>query len=221
MASFEAYYPKLLTAEGGYASADYAAKNGDKGGETYLGIARNYNKDWAGWPLIDAYKKKNGVPKWNSKIKDPEIDRLAKETSKKIYWDKLKLDQVKNQSLAEYIMDFGFNSGLATPVKAVQELLGLKKDGVIGGDTINKINAADQKKLFTDLQDYRIKFVSNIKTLKPDVIQGLIKRAKSFAFDNKETINTVAKTVGLGFFFWIVLGIIVFGVLYYKGKIKI
>ncbi len=217
MADYIKYYPKLLKAEGGYASAKYAASIGDKGGETYLGIARNYNKDWPGWAIIDAYKAKNGEPKYNSHIPDTKLDQLAKDMSKKLYWDKLKLDQVQNQSIAEYIMDFGFNSGLATPVKAVQRLLKLKDDGAMGNDTINKINTADQGKLFKDLQDYRINFVSNIKTLKPDVIQGLIKRAKSFSFDAvqyaKENKGTV---ITLGFFFWISIAVIVYLVIKFR-----
>lgn len=215
MADFNLYYPKLLAHEGGYASASYAAKIGDKGGETYLGIARNYNPKWIGWKYVDEYKAKNGEPKWNSKIPDKRIDEAAKALSKSDYWDKLRLDEVNNQSIAEYMMDFGYNSGLATPVKAVQKILGLVVDGGMGPITIGKINSADQADLFKKLQDYRVDFVSKIKTLKPDVIQGLIKRAKSFKFDGK-TVAVAA--VGVGFFFWILAGLVVLVVIYKQNK---
>ncbi len=216
MADFNTYYPKLLKYEGGYASEAYAKSQNDSGGETYMGIARNYNKDWAGWKIIDDYKKKiDGLPKYNSFIKDPKLDALAKQQSKKIYWDKLKLDNIKNQSLAEYIMDFGFNSGLATPVKAITGLLNLPIKTVMTDDLIAKINSVDPGKLFKDLQEYRIKFVSNISHLTQKMRDGLVKRAKSFVYDNK---GTIAVAVGVGFFFWIVVGLIVLVIVYKNRK---
>ncbi len=212
MASFATYYPKLLKYEGGYASADFAKKQGDSGGETYLGIARNYNKDWPGWKIIDAYKAAHGEPKWNSHIPDATLDKLAQDMSKKLYWDKLHLDDVKNQSLAEFIMDYGFNSGLATPVKAVQTYFNLPKDGVMGNDTINKINTADTGKLFSALQQNRINLINGLK-YDAQVKGGLLNRAKSFAYDNKGIV--IASSVGL--FFFIVAGVVVF--LVYRSKI--
>lgn len=206
MANFELYYPKLKAHEGGYASAEFAAKQSDKGGETYLGIARNYNPTWEGWKLVDEYKAKNGLPKWNSKIPDARIDKLAKDHSKKVYWDKLKLDEVKNQSLAEFMMDYGFNSGLATPVKAAQGYLSIKQDGQVGPDTLTKINTADQGKLFNALQEHRIKLINGLKQFTPELREGLLKRARSFAYDNKGAIVIA----GLGFFFWIVVVTIVY-----------
>ncbi len=214
MANFDIYYPKLKVHEGGYASAAFAAKQNDKGGETYLGIARNYNPTWPGWKLIDEYIKAHGEPKWNSHIPDARIDQLAKEQSKKAYWDKLKLDNVKNQSLAEFMMDYGFNSGLATPVKAAQSYLGLKPDGVMGNDTLSKVNAADQGKLFSALQTHRVNLINGLKQFSPELRAGLLKRAKSFVYDNKGLVVAT----GLGFFFWIILVVVVYLVVKNKKK---
>jgi len=212
VADFKTYYPKLLKWEGGYASADFAKKQGDKGGETYLGIARNYNPNWDGWRMIDAYVQKNGEPKWNSHIPDPAIDASAQSMSKQLYWDKLKLDSVKNQSLAEFIMDYGFNSGLGTPVKAIQGILGLNKDGVMGNDTINKINTADTDKLFSALQQNRVNLISGLK-FSDQVKGGLLNRAKSFAYDHKG----IAIATGVGLFFFIGVGVAIW--LVYRSKL--
>lgn len=212
MANFTTYYPKLLKWEGGYASADFAAKQGDKGGETYLGIARNYNQTWPGWKLIDAWVQKNGEPKWNAHIPDPNIDATAQSMSKQLYWDKLKLDDVKNQSLAEFIMDYGFNSGLATPVRAIQENFGQPKTGVMTPDTINKINTADTDKLFSYLQQNRINLINGLK-FSDQVKGGLLNRAKSFAYDHKGVV--IATSVGL--FFFVGIGITIW--LVYRSKI--
>ena len=182
MANFELYYPKLRKAEGGYASAEFAAKYHDKGGETYLGIARNYNPTWEGWPIIDAYKLKNGVPKHYFIFPDPHLDELAKTHSKKVYWDKLILDQVANQSVAEYFMDYGFNSGLRTATKAVQRIVGAPIDGGMGTTTLGFIAKFDQKDLFNKLMNARVALITNSPTIDPKNKPGLISRAKSFVF---------------------------------------
>lgn len=176
MASFEIFYPKLKQYEGGYASAAFAASINDKGGETYKGIARNFNPDWSGWKIIDAYKLKNGLPKYNSIIPDPNLDKMAKDHSKKAYWDKLRLDEVKNQHVAEAIGDFGFNSGLGTAAKAVQRILKLPVDGKIGPATVSAINAANQQKLFADIQNYRRDFIKNITSLSEQIKNSLLGR---------------------------------------------
>lgn len=183
MADFHSYYiGRLLLYEGGYASVEYAQKHNDKGGETYRGIARNFNPDWPGWKIIDDYKAKNGIPAWNSQINDDTLNAMAEELSKKNYWDALQLDSVQNQSVAELIMDFGFNSGLRTSAKAVQRIIGVDDDGAIGKITLAAINRFDQQELFTKLQDYRVQFIGNITTLSEDIKASLVKRAKSFTF---------------------------------------
>ncbi len=218
MADFKAYYPKLLKYEGGYASPEYAAKIKDSGGETYLGIARNYNKTWPGWVIIDAYKTAHGEPKYNSHIPDAKLDQLAMDLSKKLYWDKLNLDNVKNQSLAEFIMDYGFNSGLGTPVKAAQNYFkktdpNIKVDGVMGNDTINKVNSADTEKLFNALQEDRINLINRLH-FGSDVKGGLLNRAKSFAYDHKGVV--IASSLGLFFF----IGACIVIYIIYKSKNK-
>lgn len=161
MAKFNLYYPKLEGYEGGYVSAQTAAKIGDKGGETYKGIARNFNKDWAGWKIIDNYKALHGTPAYNSIIPDAKLNSMAKEHSKTQYWDVLKLDQVKDQSVAEAMGDFGFNSGPGAPIKAVQKILKLEQDGKIGSETIAAINKANPKRLFNEIQAYRVEYIRN------------------------------------------------------------
>lgn len=182
MADFSIYYPKLLKYEGGYASAAYAAKMGDSGGETYCGIARNYNKEWAGWAIIDAYKTKNGEPKYNAKIDDPKLYALCLELSKKKNWDPIKMDAVRNQSVAEMIMDFGFNSGIGLSVKAVQNILKIAATGKITDADIVAINKADPKFLFSELQKYRINMIIKSTKINPKFKNGLVARANSFTF---------------------------------------
>jgi len=182
MADFELYYPKLKVHEGGYASAEYAESIGDRGGETYLGIARNFNPEWHGWQIVDEYKANHGIPKWNSTIPDDRLPALAKQLTKTKYWDALKCDLYASQSVAEYVCDFGYNSGIKTAAKALQKVVGAATDGNIGNQTLAELHAKDQKQVFNSLISFRVEFINNIKSLRPDVIKGLIKRAKSFKF---------------------------------------
>ena len=110
------------------------------------------------------------------------MPELAKALTKVKYWDALKCDLYASQSVAEYVMDFGYNSGIKTAAKALQRVIGVADDGQIGNKTLSALNAADQKAVFDKLVAYRVGFISMISTLRPDVIQGLIKRAKSFTF---------------------------------------
>ena len=61
---FEKSLTFVLSAEGGYAN-----NKNDKGGETYKGVARNYNPHWGGWVQIDLVKE-SGV------INHQELTRL-------------------------------------------------------------------------------------------------------------------------------------------------
>ncbi|NDF50116.1 MAG: surface-binding protein, partial [Betaproteobacteria bacterium] len=50
MADFAPAYEAMIRNEGGYVLHDVP---GDRGGQTYAGIARNMNPRWPGWALID------------------------------------------------------------------------------------------------------------------------------------------------------------------------
>ena len=181
MADFEKYYPLLAKSEGGYCSAEKAATFNDRGGETYLGIARNFNPDWEGWKIIDEWKAKNGEPKYNSFIPDDRLAPLAKAHSKKAYWDFFQADSIQNQSIAEAIVDFGFNSGVRKSAKAVQTILGLAADGSIGPKSLAAINSCDLQKLFNALQENRRSVINGSK-LTDSVKQSVIARVNRLTF---------------------------------------
>ncbi len=181
MADFSLYYPKLCLYEGGYASPEYAAKMRDSGGETYRGIARNYNKNWPGWKIIDAIKSKREI-KYNEVIDDSELYKLCLEHSKKAYWDKMLLDQVINQSVAEMIGDYGFNSGIDLSVRTSQYIVNRPQTGVMTKEDIEAINKENSLVFFDTLQKRRIRMIETSTKINPKFKAGLIARAKSFTF---------------------------------------
>lgn len=172
MANFSLYFPKLLMHEGGY--VDHL---NDKGGATNLGVTL---KVW-----IDNGYDKDG----DRDIDKEDLRRITKQDAekiaKKLYWDKIKGDQINSQSLAEFIFDWAYNSGVATATKKVQESLKLKEDGVMGPLTIAAINSSSAKCLFDVLKIRREKFFKDIVASNPSqrvFLNGWMNRLNSFTF---------------------------------------
>ena len=159
MADFDIAYQKTLDNEGGYLSADTARQIGDRGGETYKGIARNFNSDWAGWAIIDAYKAKNGTPAYNSYINDSNLDDLVRQRYRSNYWDAIKGDSIQSQDIANLLFDIYFNVGNAKTLQSsINELISpdsIAVDGVVGNDTLSKINQLPPDKLYQQLYNDR------------------------------------------------------------------
>ena len=209
MADFNLYYPKLIKHEGGYVNDP-----SDKGGETYRGIARVHNPTWDGWNIID---KKPKPIKVNTVF--PELESNVKAFYKKKYWDNYSYGNIANQSIAEFLADFTINGAPKTAIKNIQTFVSANPDGAFGKDTASAINKyPDQGKLFNYIFDKRKKHYENIVASNPTqqkFYNGWMNRIKSFAYDNKTTIKTVA---GTAFFFWILAGLVAF--LIYKSNKK-
>jgi lysozyme family protein len=202
MAKFELFYPILEQNEGGYAD-----KEGDSGGETWKGISRNNYPNWSGWYFIDQIKALPECPKkedysddkdgrnkfylylckfMNTHLRSiPELETKVFNFYKSSQWDPLKCDYIKNQTIAEYLADWGINAGLSVPAKHVQKILKLNPDGKVGPATLAAINGSDQLSLFTSLKTDRINFYISLAESKPILKQFLdtwLERADSFKF---------------------------------------
>lgn len=182
MADFEKFYPLLAPYEGGYLSAADAVRYKDKGGETYRGIARNANPDWKGWLIIDEWKRKYGIPKWNSIIPHQELNALVKERARKNYWDAFNYSEIKNQSVANFLADFTFNSGAGNVLRYLGEVLKAPAKSI--RSLIPAINKAPQKDFFEAIQAKRTTMIKNSGSINPDHKPQLIKRSESFFFED-------------------------------------
>jgi len=172
MASFKKYFPTLIKHEGGYVNDP-----NDRGGATNLGVTlgvwiqNGYDKDRDGDIDKDDVKLINLCD--------------AEEIAKKLYWDPIKGDSINNQSIAEFIFDWGYNSGTKTAIKKVQQVLGVVADGIIGPKTIAAINNANQRELFDKLKKRREEFFRAIVRSNPSqskFLKGWLNRNNSFKF---------------------------------------
>jgi lysozyme family protein len=142
MADFNLAYSFSRNNEGGYAN-----DSRDTGGETYKGVSRVHNPKWAGWAIIDAYKKKNGPIKNNFVIPDPKLDQLVKDLFRANYWNPIKGDLINNQEIAKIMFDFALTSGPNRAAINAQRAAGVTADGIIGSDSLKAINRANPKDL--------------------------------------------------------------------------
>lgn len=161
--NFEIAYQNTLKHEGGYANV-----SGDRGGETYQGIARVYHPSWSGWADIDAYKVQYGGIKYNAIITDVTLQTKVKEFYYFRFWKHFKLDEIKSGELASLVYDSVVHSG-ARGVEFLQQAankLGanLKVDRIIGDKTIAAINSLPAGKLHDIMKEIRLAFLRQLAT---------------------------------------------------------
>jgi lysozyme family protein len=138
MANFDQAFELTMKAEGGYVNDP-----DDPGGETYMGVARSRNPKWDGWINIDILKSKPNFPK--NLDADDNLQGKVKGLYERNYWDKVQGDNIENQDIAESIFDFAVNAGPRTSSKLAQLAVEAEPDGIIGENTLVKINEQDAK----------------------------------------------------------------------------
>lgn len=136
MADFTNAFNLVMVHEGGY-SNDPA----DPGGETYKGIARKIHSKWNGWTNVDLLRRQSGFPA--NLDKDAELQEMVTDFYRVTFWDKMNGDKFTDQEVANSIFDFGVNAGLATSASLAQMVVGADTDGIIGTQSLDRINNFD------------------------------------------------------------------------------
>lgn len=125
MADFRSPFDAMILREGGYTLTDIA---GDRGGQTYAGIARKFHPGWPGWPAIDG-----GTT--------PATD-LVRDFYRREFWDVVHGDDLP-QEIAASLFDFAVNAGAPVAIKLAQIVAGLAPDGALGPKSIAALNLID------------------------------------------------------------------------------
>ena len=149
MADVRKLAPYILRWEGGFVNDP-----DDLGGATNMGVTIGtwkqvgYDKDGDGDIDVDDLKKLT-------------VDDVVNRVLKPHYWDRWKADSIKNQSIANILVDWVWASG-AHGIKIPQQILGVLVDGAVGPKTIAALNARDPKDLFAQLKQARTNFIDDI-----------------------------------------------------------
>jgi lysozyme family protein len=146
--SYNRAYNKSMSHEGQYSNDPR-----DRGGETWKGIARKMHPQWEGWAIIDQIKR-NVITSDLSRVlrADEKLEAMVQTFYKAEFFDRLLLDQVKEQSLIDELFDTAINQGLFTSSLNFQKALNLlnnnqkhysdlKEDGKLGPATLKAYNA--------------------------------------------------------------------------------
>ena len=169
MADISKFLPKLFRVEGGFVNDP-----DDCGGATNKGIT------------IAVFRSFYGKDKTVTDLKNITTAQATK-IYKTNYWDKCKADDIKSQSVAELLVDFAVNSGVATAAKKIQSLVGTTIDGKIGPKTIEAINNKKSETLFNELHDVRVAYYKAIVARKPSqqkFLKGWMTRLKIYKYED-------------------------------------
>lgn len=172
MAKIELLVPKILKWEGGFANHP-----NDKGGATNKGITIG---------TFTHYRKLKG-------LSQPSVEELKNISNeewmdilKTLYWDKWKADQINNQSIANFLVDWVWASGVYG-IKYPQQELGVVADGVVGSRTLTAVNEyPNQKELFQKLWDRRKQHFESIVQRNPSqkvFLKGWMNRLNDYKFE--------------------------------------
>lgn len=138
--NFDEAVTKVLKHEGGY--VDHPS---DPGGATNYGITI-------------AVARENG---YGGSMKDLPLD-LAKKIYRAKYWDSVQADKLPS-GVRFAIFDYAVNSGPMASIRALQRVLGIMDDGILGPRTIAAASDMDGNRLAARLNGYRLKFMTDLK----------------------------------------------------------
>jgi lysozyme family protein len=175
MADFSVAFQKVLQHEGGYVNDP-----NDPGGETYKGIARNMNSKWEGWAIIDVQRKLPDFPK--NLDSNVELQGKIENFYETNYWDRIKGDDITDNDIASSIFDFAVNVGVSTSCSLAQMVVDMEPDGVIGDDTVVKLNAFEKDYFLVAFTIAKIARYASIVKKRPSsqkYFYGWVRRALS------------------------------------------
>jgi lysozyme family protein len=143
MSAYARAFAATMKNEGGYANVQ-----GDKGGETYMGISRVYWPTWPGWVIIDDWRAGH----LNGLAAESTLAGHVSFFYRVQFWDRLQGDAVAeiSEAVAIELFDTAVNMGVYRSVCFLQTALNMQNqfaatypdiqvDGKIGKSTLNTL----------------------------------------------------------------------------------
>jgi lysozyme family protein len=161
--NYKQFLKHTLLVEGGYVNDP-----DDAGGETNCGITiRTYEY---------YYKEilKQDMPNHGLKeITDKEVSDIYKA----LYWDKVRGDDLPS-GVDLMVADYAVNSGVSRSAKALQSILNVEQDGIIGSQTIAKTSQLDAHFILHKLYMLRRQYFFTISSIRNNIkfLKGWLNR---------------------------------------------
>jgi lysozyme family protein len=162
---------------------------GEEGWLTYMGIYQKAHPTWKRWGYIQTILNKHGGDKKEASLElyqDKALEADVYSFFKEEFWDKMKLDRVTSQKIAEELFIFCTNANMKAGVKMAQRLVGTKDDGIVGNDTIAAFNAFDEKVFDKEYDLLEQAYYMNLISLHPELEineKGWINRSELAVID--------------------------------------
>lgn len=186
MANIEHYIPFCIKHE-----AHVKEKNATETCKDYFERARGkgYTKDTGGCTqtglTLDVFRKLKPEATASDLKNVSYEDWLS--CMKRYFWDRISGDQIKSQSVADAIMDFFWNAGY-NGTRAVQSVLGVKVDGIIGKKSIAAINSRDPFDLWAHIQSARYDYYQSRVKANPEkykkYLAGWLNRLEAIRYED-------------------------------------
>jgi lysozyme family protein len=137
----------------------------DPGGRTFEGISERANPDlWRNGPPTDAQVRQRYEDKY---VKGPGFDGIG------------------DTKTRGFMVDWAVTSGPAIPIQALQRIVGVPSDGVMGPQTLTALTRMHPEDVLTHLVAERVKQIGRIVEKSPSQVKflgGWLDRTLSFLF---------------------------------------
>ena len=147
MADYRILKPFILKWEGGFVNDP-----NDSGGATNKGVTLATFRKFKGTSATVDELKAITDEDWTAIFKD-------------MFWGKCRADEINSQAVANLIVDWYWMSG-TNAIKYVQRLIGTTEDGIVGKQTLARLNAKGDG-LAPQIYDYRKDFYHRIVANRP------------------------------------------------------
>lgn len=162
MADFIKAYQKVLLNEGIFSDDPT-----DNGGRTVLGISEKNWPNWEGWKIVNTLTSAKEI------ATNAKLQNLVQSFYLQNFWNKINGDIIASQKIAESIFDFSVNAGIKTSSSLAQTVVGSEPDGIIGKNTVAKLNIFNPTLFVAQFALLKIDRYCDIVDKKPDQLKYL------------------------------------------------
>lgn len=172
------FIDKVLKNEGGYQNSSKDTGNYKKGDRvigTNLGITPYTYAEYMGKDV--------------SEVTEKEMKDLSEDTAREIYLNQYylapKFNLIPDRNLQENVFDMAVNSGPSRAIKILQEAAGAEADGILGPQTIQKIEEAGiDTNDYSDLRDGFYQRITESNTDNEKFLKGWLNRSDKYRIED-------------------------------------